>query len=170
MDLRQLGTIAQRLVGQHVVAAYFGTSTGSVIDVHFSPLCVRARPLRNPTLDSAERLNHGEFGLFVSCAWRFLNTDGAVMFGSTDVAAGPDGLTRTLCRNMIYSQTAANASVNLQTADLVVGFESGLKLQVICDRGLADSDVGDDYSIHTPEMTYQVACEQVVSSPVLEGL
>src|SRR6185437_4811433 len=85
------------LKDRQVFAVYCGVSTGSVLDIHFTPIKPRSRVLGNTSLSQLHRENMGTFSLFVECSWR-LQAGNRVLAGSGDVVDDAENVFASLRR------------------------------------------------------------------------
>src|SRR5438876_877535 len=72
------------LKGREVFYVYCGVSTGSVLDIHFTPTKRRSKALENTFLSQLHRENMGTVSLFVECSWR-LQVGNRIVAASGDV-------------------------------------------------------------------------------------
>lgn len=122
----------RRIPGRQVFFVYCGPSTGSVLDIHFTPTQRRAKAIRRP-LSLPEHEFQGSISLFVQCSWRLIR--GNELCGSSDCIEDAEKvfeMVRRLCGSAVKEVTFSEASgIN----DPTIVFENGSIFQVFCDCG-----------------------------------
>ncbi len=141
-DNHSQDAFSNTLIGRKVWFVYCGVTTGSVIDVHFTPLCLRDRPLSNPQINEQARLYQGEVSLMVQSSWRLVFGD-QILAGSGD--AFDDATTVfAILNTLVDDQVIRVEHPMAPLLDCVVSFESGHSLHIFCDRRRSDLD---DYTL-----------------------
>src|SRR5262249_19031159 len=134
-----LHTLLESLRGREVFYVYCGVSTGSVLDIHFTPIKPRPRALGNTFLSQLHRENMGTLSLFVECSWRLqagnmiIAASGDVVGDVEDIFSAVRRLERMSVRNVILPALG-------QVLDLGILFPDGLQLSVFCDSGASARD------------------------------
>ncbi len=119
------------LIGRRIWAASGGPSTGSVIAIEIGDRRERQLPLSNPRISEELRRYEGEFGLFITCAWR-LEVAQTVVCGSEsrnesdgEIAGGIDRL---------VGRTITQIDVDERALDFALILDRGeARLSVFCD-------------------------------------
>jgi hypothetical protein len=135
---RELLERLSRLVGRDVFFVYGGPSTGSVLDIDFTPVKARAKPLANPSLPEICRQQMGTSSLFIECSWR-LQVRGKVISGSGDTFENGDSALAAVRTLVGQSVTHVLTPGGEEVLDLAIGFRDGSDLRVFCDSGVSDA-------------------------------
>lgn len=150
MKLLQLVEALNSLLGRRVLKIYCGESTGSVLDISFSPI----KSLAQESLEPGQETIEVDVSLLIKCSWR-LQRDGAVLAGSGDSFSDA---------NSVFTKAYAIegllvSDVLLPTAgdvlDVSIEFENGSTLKVFCDTGVeAELNQTDDGYVNTDYVVF----------------
>jgi hypothetical protein len=131
-----------------------GPGTGSMVVLDFGKKVPRTRVLANPHLTEDQKRFKGEVSLFLQgAAWR-LNSQTAIICGSTD-SNEPDGPMLQGLGGLVSTKARA-VDLMSRFLDLLIEFEGGIFLTVFCDQTNID-DQCDNYSLHVKGKVFAVA-------------
>lgn len=140
------------LLNRIVWHIYCGSSTGSVIDIHFAPAITRKRRLSNTSVEEFARTNQGEVSLMVHSSWR-LEHENDLLAGAGDAFDdAPDVF--TAIRGIVGDEIVGVDFPTLPIHDLILRFKSGRSLRVFCDRRHGNCD---DYTLFYGEVPLGVS-------------
>ncbi|VTS00374.1 hypothetical protein [Tuwongella immobilis] len=122
------------LNGREVFCVYCGVSTGSVLDIHFTPVKQRPESLGNSQFSRRHREYMGTFSVFVECTWR-IQGHGTILVGSGDATADGEEVFRTVRTLETRLVTQVILPAIDQILDFALCFDNGLQLLVFCDTG-----------------------------------
>jgi hypothetical protein len=152
-NVNEFITTIHTLVGKECWGITAGERTGSVIDLDFGKKIHRKHPGPNPALPADLRLDDGELGMFIECAWRLDAADRVICgWGESGAEGGPLGRGLQLIVNKIVERV----SIEQPAFDLALHFENGLVLRVFCDQTESAED-SNNYVLFTPDHYYVVS-------------
>lgn len=128
---RLLVETLSRLRNQRVWHAFGGEVHGATIGLDIGRRRKRAVPLTNPRVSEEVRRYEGQFGLFVTCAWR-LELESRVVCSSE--SEEDDG--RDIAEGManLIGRVIVDVQVDERTFDLALTLRPEARLSVFCDE------------------------------------
>lgn len=145
--------LLESLVGREVFCIYCGVSTGSVLDIHFTPVKLRQNALRNMHFDLYHREYMGTISLFVECTWR-IQADAKILAGSGDVTSEVEDVFHIVRQLENVSVTKVIPPALGQVLDFTLCFQNGVQLSVFCDTGISSHD---SYTVFDADSSMTVA-------------
>ena len=145
----KLINLLESLTDRKVFCIYCGKSTGSVLDIHFTPTKLRRKAIDNPFISQRHREYMGTISLFVECTWR-LQFNGKILAAASDKTADAEDVFHTVEQLENVAVTKVVLPGLDHVLDFTLCFQNGLMFTVFCDTGVSSRDSytifdGDSY-------------------------
>jgi hypothetical protein len=141
-----------QLVGMVAWGVVAGAGTGSMVSLQFGEKYLRAKPVKNPTLDPIIREYEGKWSLFIrDAAWRLDSEEKVLCSSRSNNQAGAEMLQGL---HQITNALVSDVRLSKPGGDLLLTFSNGLELTVFCD--CMNEDEGDNYWVFAPSFIFTV--------------